>query len=97
MVSKFLLGTSETMDTRGIQLTGAYLPEALLFTYLIQIRSKQHPKIPFLELNPLGRKGKGRRFSLSLLFLNKQLKTNIPKRQLPDGKTLVPFTCQAFA
>ena len=58
---------------------------SLLFTHLIQIRLKQHPLIFFLEqvslLYLLGRKGGGSKV-LSPLFLNKELKIDIPKSNL---------------
>lgn len=44
----------------------------------------------FFCQNLLG-KGEGQRFFLGLLFPNKQLKIDIPKKQLQHGKTLLPF------
>lgn len=52
---------------------GAFLPAAKV--RLLRFPSWNSP----IHLNLLGRKGKGHRFFLSLLFLNNQLKTNIPK------------------
>lgn len=63
MAGKFLLGNSKTKGHRGY-LANKNLPEALYLPSLIQIRLRQHPKIPFLKqvfcLNLLGSKGEGR-------------------------------------
>ena len=65
-------------------LAGRGLPEALLFTLLNSIRLKQHFKFSFLKQVSLSEslgqeRGEDQSFLLSLLFIDKQLKVNIPK------------------
>lgn len=51
---------------------------------------KTIPEEVFLSELPLGKKGEGQRFFLSLQFLNNQLKINNLKGTFWGGKTLVP-------
>lgn len=83
---KFLLGNPETMG-HGVSSQGA---TRVLLLITLQMRLSWHPEAPFLELNLLGRKGKGEH-SQSLLFSNKQLKINLPKRQRQVAKLWFPL------
>lgn len=84
MAGRSLLGEWETMGHSGY-LTNRLPSEELCLPYSVLIRLRQYPQFSFLKQVSvwISWAGKGRRenqrFCLSLLFLNKQLETNIPK------------------
>lgn len=84
MAGGFLQGSSEAAGHGGPQLTA--LPEALLFARLNPNKAKANilrspSRDKFFCLNLWGGKeGEGQNFFLSLLFLYKQLKIDIPKK-----------------
>lgn len=91
---KVLLDISETMTHREFVGNGS-LPEILCLPYLSHIWLMWHLNIPywsrFLWWNLLDRKGDRVKISFSVLFLNKQLNTNIPQSNFGVARLWFPL------